>query len=250
MHIWRSRTDPDHVWRFCRYWQRTLLNKWNSREFAQRHGCRVPALYWCGTDIAHLPIESFPESFAVRPVIGTAQTGVYVFVGDYDLMNGRRVGKNELRTTLISAFGPVARLPILVEEFVRSPTGGYELPIEYKFHMFRDRIAVIEVMERRGRKERFHRQFDARWNLLTEPVHTQGPFGGVFPSPNCFDEMLSCARHLGAAFGTYVRVDYYASDKGAIFSEYSSLPGGGRHFTRFGDKYLGRVWDEVVPFAT
>ena len=246
----RRQTDPDRVWRFCRYWQRTLLNKWNSREFVQRHGCHVPALYWCGTDIAHLPIESLPDCFAIRPVIGTARKGVYVLVGDYDLMSGRRMGKDELRTTLIAAFGPVARLPILVEEFVRSPKGECELPIEYKFHMFRDRVAVIEVMERIGRNERFHRQVDVGWNLLAEPVHTQGPLGGHFPPPDCIDEMLSCVRRLGAAFGTYVRVDYYASDKGAVFSEFSSLPAGGRHFTRFGDEYLGRMWDEVLPRET
>lgn len=42
----RHRDDPDEHWHCCENWQRTLGNKWNSREFALRHGCRVPELYY------------------------------------------------------------------------------------------------------------------------------------------------------------------------------------------------------------
>ena len=47
-HAFRTREDPAETWRCCPYWQRTLIQKWNSREFASKHGCRVPELYWSG----------------------------------------------------------------------------------------------------------------------------------------------------------------------------------------------------------
>ena len=59
--------------------------------------------------------------------------------------------------------------------------------------------------------------------------------------------MMSSVRRLGMAFGTYVRVDYYATERGPIFSEFSSTPGASKQHTPFGDDYLGRFWNEVYP---
>src|SRR5688572_18144727 len=44
-----DRNDSEETWRSCcKFWQRTLTYKLNSREFAQKYGCRVPELYWSG----------------------------------------------------------------------------------------------------------------------------------------------------------------------------------------------------------
>jgi hypothetical protein len=116
MQVLRHRADPDRVWRFCRYWQRTLLNKFNSREFVQRYDCRVPTLYWCGRRIVDLPVESLSDSYVIRPVIGAASKRVYAVIGDHDLMSETTVTRANLRDRLVSEFGEVAAEPILVEE--------------------------------------------------------------------------------------------------------------------------------------
>ena len=43
---WRSSADHDERWRCCDVWPRSLINKWNGREYAVKYGCKVPALYW------------------------------------------------------------------------------------------------------------------------------------------------------------------------------------------------------------
>ena len=105
MEILRRRTDPEHIWRFCRYWQRTLLNKFNSREFVQRHGCRVPTLYWSGRRVCELPIDSLPDSYVIRPIIGDSARGVYAVVDGHDLMSATRLMKGELRDRLVAELG-------------------------------------------------------------------------------------------------------------------------------------------------
>jgi hypothetical protein len=247
MQVLRYRTSPEHVWRFCRYWQRTLLNKFNSREFVQRYGFRVPALYWHGRHLSELPIDSLPDCYVIRPVIGASSRRVFTVMDGRELMSDTRVGKSELRDRLRGEFGEVTTEPILVEEFVHSPGRSGALPREYKFHVFGDRIAVIEAQDRAGRKPKTQRQFDADWNPLPQPIHTRVTFGGAVDPPASLDEMIRCVRRLGVAFGTYVRVDYYDTDRGPVFSEFSSTPGAGTGHTRFGEDYMGRLWTEVYP---
>jgi teichuronopeptide biosynthesis TupA-like protein len=247
MQVLRRRTDPDHVWRFSRYWQRTLLNKFNSREFVQRHGCRVPALYWHGRHLSELPIDSLPDCYVIRPVIGASSRRVFAVVDGHELMTDTRLDKTELRDRLRADFGEVTTEPILVEQFIHPAVRSGALPREYKFHVFGDRIAAIELQHRSGRKPKMQRQFDANWNPLPQPIHTRVEFGGAFDPPASLDEMIRCVRRLGVAFGTYVRVDYYDMAGGPVFSEFSSMPGAGKEHTRFGDDYMGRFWAEVYP---
>ena len=83
----------------------------------------------------------------------------------------------------MSDFGEVAAEPILVEEFIHAPGRDSALPREYKFHVFGDRIAAIEVQERAGRKAKVQRQFDADWRPLPQPIHTRVTLGGAFEPP-------------------------------------------------------------------
>jgi hypothetical protein len=247
MQVLRYRTSPEQVWRFCRYWQRTLLNKFNSREFVQRYGCRVPALYWYGRHLSELPIDALPDCYVIRPVVGASSRRVFAVTDGHELMSDTRLNKSDLRDQLRGEFGEVTTEPVLVEEFVHSPGRSGALPREYKLHVFGDRIAAIEAQHRAGRKPKMQRQFDADWNPLPEPIHTRVPSGGAFDPPRSLDEMIRCVRRLGVALGTYVRVDYYDTDQGPVFSEFSSTPGSGTQHTRFGDDYMGRFWSEVYP---
>ncbi|MGK7943570.1 MAG: ATP-grasp fold amidoligase family protein [Microcystaceae cyanobacterium] len=249
LQIMRRQTDSDSEWKFCRYWQRTLINKWNSREFSQKHHCKVPELYWYGQNLKEMPIESFPDNYVIRPVWGTARKGIYVMSGNLDLLTNTSFEKTQLKEHLISQLGEVSKCPILVEEFVRSEQGEYKLPIEYKFYMFGEKIAFISVHERISYKSvKFSQQFTSDWQQLTEPIDNFVPLNSNFEQPQCYQEMVSCVKRLGVAFGTFIRVDYYATDKGAIFSEFSSIPHSLlQSITPFGDQYLGKMWHDIYP---
>jgi len=57
------------------------------------------------------------------------------------------------------------------------------------------------------------------------------PEAEVRDPPACLAEILRHAAVLGTRLGTYVRIDFFATDRGCVFNEFSSMPGGGRDYT-------------------
>lgn len=229
----RNKDDSDERWHCCDLWQRVLSNKWNSREFAQKHGCRVPALYWYGRRVGALPITALPEHFVIRPVWGDSRRGVYVVAGDRELLRQRVYSQAQLMAELRRDRGSISRFPILVEEFVKTEAGEYTLPVEFKSHTFGDTVAAIEVGRRTGTANAQFALYTPSWTRLQDRMNVNDVPGDFVPPPKCLDEILTYARRLGVAYGTYVRIDFYATDKGCVFSEFSTIPAGGCGFTQF-----------------
>ena len=242
-------TQPDSRWRRGEFWQRRLNNKYNSREFAKRHGVDVPELYWKGRSLRDLPWGSLPSQIVVRPCWGAVRKGVYVLDGDRDLLSDRRFEADELQRTLAPLFSGFPRHPVLVEEFLRTEQGRYALPIEYKFHVFRGHIGAIEVIERAtGKKgDATSRFFTSEWVRIEEPIRLCLPEGGPLDPPACLHQLVESARTLGGAYGTYVRVDLYATERGCVFGEFSSIPNDGKDFTEWADAYFEECWSANCP---
>ena len=243
----RRRDDPDERWRCCEHWQRTLANKWNGREFAQRHGVRVPALYWFGRRTAALPVESLPPQFVIRPVHGAGGRGVHVVAGDREILHGRALPRAELRAVLRGSLGRLARWPLLVEEFAVAEDGAVRLPTEYKCYAFAGTVAVIQVVNRARQHEARHRYYTPDWTPIDDPFQTENPLAPISAPPRCLDEILQAAAALGAACGTFVRIDCFATDRGCVFGEFSTTPNNGQGFTPYADTWLGEHWQRTVP---
>lgn len=240
---WRTGDEPDARWHCCDRWQRTLMSKWNARQFARHLGCRVPALLWSGWRTSHLPVHSLPDCYVVKPNFGTMGRGVHVMAEGVELRSGKPCSDRELLERLREERGEISNNPILVEEFVLSEDGARVLPIEYKCHVFGDKVAAIQVGHRAAGSltQRFYRD---DWKPFDDPMSRRKPLADLEDPPRCFDELLSYARRLGAAYGTYVRVDLYASEKGCVFGEFAPTPWGGSGFTPFAQDYFEQIWQE------
>jgi len=250
MYVSAHRDDPDPHWHCCARWQLRLSNKLSAREFAVKHGCRVPRLYWSGRFPDRLPLQSLPEHFVIRPTRGHSSKGVYLMAGETELMDGVPLTRAALRRDLRRRFGRVVRAPIMVEEFITDERGAYTIPTDYHCHVFGSRIGAIEVSPRRGRGPfgSLRNFYTEAWEPLPEPMYTSRlPYGGTYDPPACLDEMLHHARVLGTAYGTYVRIDFYASRAGCVFGEFSPTPAKGDFFSPFADTYFERIWRETFP---
>jgi hypothetical protein len=246
----RSRDDPDARWHCCEHWQRTLVNKWNGRELALRHGLRVPRLYWYGRRTAALPVESLPDHFVVRPVHGAGGRGVYVVAGDRELLGDVPLPRAALRPVLRRTLGRVARWPLLVEEFAYGEDGGPGLPTEYKCYAFGGTIGVIQVVHRTRRHAAAHRFYTPDWTPIADHFQTDNAPASPAAPPRCLDEILRNATTLGAACGTFIRVDCFATPAGCVFDEFATTPNDGRGFTPYADACLGELWQRTVPDRT
>ena len=244
----RSREDPLEAWRCCVAWPRTLVNKWNGREFAARHGCRLPELYWRGGELSSPPLAALPDRFVIRPVRGMDKRGVLVVSHGTELLNDEPLSSRELRSRL----SPVRRLlhpvPLLAEELIESEEGG--LPLEVKFHTFGDTVGAIQVVERTGAHSGTFRFYDPAWQPIADPVNTYHPQGKLRESPPPgLETVLAQSAALGKEIGTYVRIDFFAGARGWFFNEFCTVPLLGRRFTPYGDALLGGLWEETVPEA-
>jgi len=249
LHRFRSRDDPDEAWHCCDSWPRSVVHKWNGREFAARHGAPLPELYWHGGRLARVPLGRLPEDFVVRRVRGAWRDGVLVVVGGRELLRDEPVSRDELARRL----SPLRRRPspLLVEEFVAPGDGARPLPLELKCHTFGATVAAIEVVERTGGSVRSrHRFYTPAWEPFPDSMNTFIPDAELREPPACLPEVVAHVSRLGAALGTYMRIDFFPSGAGCVFNEFSSAPVSGSHYTPYCDELFGALWAEHVPDRT
>jgi hypothetical protein len=151
-----------------------------------------------------------------------------------------------LKAAVLSERGRFGVFPLLAEEFMTTPDGRYEAGLEYKFYMFAGHMGPIMTFIRRE-KEFWVRHYTQQWNQIDEVYLLSRPRDLPSPQPVQLEEMKSIAERLGAAFGTFVRVDLYLTSKGVFFGEFSSMPSGYKDYTPFANKSLGELWGKFIP---
>jgi hypothetical protein len=191
-----------------------------------------------------MPLGDFPEAFVIRPSFNAARIGVYVMVGGFDLLTRVAYTREELRTRLLQHPRRRSDPLWLVEQFIESENGGGELPVEYKCHTFGGKVGAVEVVLRKGGdippKFGF---FTPEWSKLSHGYRTKLELDWIDP-PKHLDEILECASRLSKVYETYVRSDFYSSDEGCVFGEFSSVPGNGHDYTDSLNGYFERLWQE------
>ncbi|MBF9252725.1 hypothetical protein I2I11_05450 [Pontibacter sp. 172403-2] len=231
-------------WKNVENWQRKLSNKYNSRQFASMHGCRVPELYWRGRDCNQIDFSSLPAHYVIRPTIGHSCKSVFLMKNGRNLMDGRSYPDAEIIKALNKALADDHYQEFLIEEFVRTEEAEYKIPNDYKFYMFNGELAFVQVINRFNRKKGFTSFYDKAWNLLENVNSIYKQAADLQVKPRCFDEMYAYAVSLSKTYEIFVRIDFYATDKGAVFGEFTPTPGLGAAFTPFGDKLLINYWDQ------
>ena len=247
---WRSSSDPDERWRCCDVWPRSLINKWNGREYAAKHGCRVPELYWHGRWPWQIPFDRLPPAFVIRPAYGFAKRGIFVVDSGRELLRDEPISPAEIRRRLVRGRAVDQWSRLMAEEFVTDQRGRYQPPVEAKCFTFGARVAAIQVIDRAASRARMapERHYTAEWQPFAQRLDDTRETGPLMDPPACLDEMVRSASRIGHTLGTFMRIDFFISDKGAVFNEFSSMP----YIvpTPYADAWLGDLWEENFPNAT
>lgn len=235
--------DPMDLWRDKPCWQRKLSNKANSREFAEMQGCKLPDLYFKGANVEQIDFSKLPSHYVIRPTIGHSSNMVFVMDQGLNLFDQKRYEFEEIRAILKDMVRKRPGLEILVEEFLQDEQGAYGIQTDYKLFCFKGEVACVWVINRESPTKGFASFYDEEWNLLPM-VNITYPFNANQERPACFDEMLSQAKKLSIAYDIFVRVDFYATPKGAVFGEFTATPSMGKNYTRYGKKLLAKYWNQ------
>jgi len=241
-----DKMDPLEKWMDVPNWQRKLSNKFNAREFAKMQGCQVPDLYWKGRDIDSIDFSSLPAQYVIRPTIGHSANLVYLMKNGLNLFDNKTYTPDEIKQDLKKAINNVSHLEFLFEEFVQTEAGEYTIPNDYKFLCFRGVIASIAVIDRVSPKLGYSRFYNENWQKMKK-IHFKYPGKEELQPPLCLNEMLSHAKKLSKAYGIFVRLDFFATNKGPVFGEFTPTPSIGKGFTPYGKKLLLDYWDKYCP---
>lgn len=235
--------DSVEKWKDVEHWQRKLSNKFNSREFAEMNGCRVPDLYWRGRQLETIAFENLPAHFVIRPTIGHNSRLVFLMKDRINLFDKKKYAPQDLKAVLSKALSKNPYLEFLIEEFIKNERGEYEIPDDYKISAFNGEIACIEVINRIAPKKAFCSVYDENWNKM-KAVKILFPFAGFQNPPKCLNEMVQNAKDLSRAYEIFVRIDFYSTDKGCVFGEFTPTPSLGDNYTQFGEKLMISYWDK------
>ena len=221
---------------------RPLGDKMAMKKYAasRASGVLIPETLWSGSKLSGF-LDTHPAGpWVVKPnhrsglvIFGSDSTPTdpHVVVSDEWLQerNGRYKGE--------WAYQFAKRC--LIAEANISPGG--DIPMDYKFYVFRGRIPLIHVDADRfdGISRTF---FTPEWRQISA---TNGfPASHGISAPDNLPEMLEAASKLGAEFD-FIRVDLYSDGKQIWFGEFTPYPAGGlRHYAPDSfDTWLGSFWE-------
>jgi hypothetical protein len=235
--------DPLEKWKNGENWQRKLSNKHNSRNFALAHNCKVPKLYWSGRNVKDINFDAIPENYVIRPTIGHSSKLVFLMKKGYNLFEDKTYSTDELKEVLQKAIDQNENLHFLIEEFLKNEQGEQKILKDYKFLCFNGEVACINAIDRFSPNAGTCTFYTEQWELL-KIVNKIYPSGSYTPPPKCLNEMLAQAKHLSKSYEIFVRIDFYATNKGAVFGEFTPTPSMGNGFTSFGKKLMINYWNK------
>src|SRR5688500_374190 len=82
--------DPVIKWKNVENWQRKLDNKYNAKEFAKLHDCKVPETFWRGRDLSKIDFDKLPQQYVIKPTIGYTCNLVFLFDSSINLFDNRK----------------------------------------------------------------------------------------------------------------------------------------------------------------
>jgi hypothetical protein len=235
--------DTLEHWKDGEHWQRKLSNKHNSREFAGKFGCKVAPLLWEGRNVDTIDFDALPDNYVIRPTIGHSSNFVFIMKNGYNLFDKKQYTPQEIRTVLQQQVASNQHLHFLIEVFLKNEKGETAILKDYKIFCFNGEIACIWVIDRLSPTSGFASFYDEHWQPL-KLVNTKYPQSEYQEPPCCLKEMLDQAKRLSRAYEIFVRIDFYATDNGAVFGEFTPTPSMGGGTTKFGQKLLMFYWDK------
>jgi hypothetical protein len=238
-----SKDDPIEAWMDGPNWQRRLSNKYNAKQFAEKLGCNVANLYWKGSNPDDINFKSLPEHYVIRPTIGHSSRQVFIMNKGFNLFDQKFYTPEVIRSLLKESIKENSHNEFLIEEFLQEEPGAYKILNDYKFFCFNGEIASCQLINRTGPKAGFGSFYDENWNPMTA-VHPGYPLVQSQPKPDCLEQMIAHVKALSRAYEIFVRIDFYATEKGAVFGEFTPTPGLGNGYSRYGQRLLISYWDK------
>lgn len=235
--------DPDQ-----RHPQRHIPFKLRNYRLAASHGIATPTVYRSWASLEAIDLTDLPDTFVLKSDGGAGGHGVLPLrrTGEdaYELLDGTRTFTAQEVRDRFASVGTLSP-PFFAEETLVQPGGG---PIPDDVKIYASYGTVMHTLLRRMPE---HANLGtARYRYLDADAQDLGKVAPrqkidpQIPHPEGLAQMMEHSAHLSRAVGIpFVRVDFYATDRGPVLGEITRVPGGAQHYIPSHDAALGQVWE-------
>ena len=208
-------------------------NKYESYLFAKNLDIPVPRLYYYGF-LHKLDLNKLPPSFVIKTIEGFGSRTVFPFI--------KGVNQFDKTVRFHDVLEKVKGRLCIVEEFLKNSDGEFFIPNDYKVFCF-DGIPELILLKRYKKSSYWQKYYTTDWTPLKDLRNASADT--VVPKPVELETLLQLAKKLGKYFkNNVVRLDFYITDRGVIFGEFTPHPFGGIGYTAFGKGYLNKLMEK------
>ena len=224
--------------------EKFLSKKLIGEEFSLRHDVPVVPKILVTDDYDDERLNTLPETFVLKSSVGYSAKQVFPINRGKNVFTGKSQSIEEILEKLrADSFVSNQKHSLIVEELIEDEF-GYNIPLDYKFYMFGEQIAAIQVIDRpnKSQSEQSHYFYDEEFHPIPLEILPVRKSQEVFQKSRHFDDMKRAAIRLGRAVNMFMRIDFYTSKDGFYFGEFTPTPEGGNGYSVEGDKFLGTFW--------
>ena len=217
-----------------------ICDKGSGRKFASMLGLRVPELFQ--SSVSHQEIRVFKPS-VVKPLNEDGGRAIHGMIPENgilrDAFNNQEYSDLEFKIKLKSYLDReyVRKDEWIVEELIQGPASR-EGACDVKFYAFYGEIGYILQVERWGLEGKKYNFFTPDGEIAETGKYQKK---GEPPPPLFTSGDLEMAKKISREVPwPAIRIDFFASDQGLVFGEFTLNPGAAGSFNQKSDKYLGQ----------
>jgi len=194
-------------------------------------GCPTARLYKVFETPEELDLSFLPSSYVIKLTFQSRGRGIVVVKDGVDQGTQKPVDIVQIREYLSKHLLPpgtnVTHQKVIVEELLEAEIPDTPL-LDIKLFYFAGELLFLQIIDPTKRPEnriypRFH--YSSNWQRL--PIHKlEAPLNEHMERPACLDEIIQWGNLVASAFfpHTFIRLDFYPTNKGAIFGETTLAP--------------------------
>lgn len=216
-----------------------LTDKVFAQQVVQRLGLDVPRQIASGL-LEGLSNSISESRYVIKPKRGSSSKGISLVDDRFDLFKRQRFESSflELYEPMLSVW---KSREFIVEELIRDVDSQYDpylnIPRDFKCFAAEGEFFWVNIYDRNYPKisEMKMACYDENWTRLSKTAESYRD-AGKMAEPKYFDELKEAVCLLSRNFPYFMRFDFYLSDRGPVFGEFTHTPSEGMHQTEFGER--------------
>ena len=220
-------------------------DKVNSNVAAKNIGVPVPEIYYILDNIDDIKSIQLPKNCVIKfNNLASGKGIVFRRGGVFDKFKNidgviKFLKNNKSQSQNCQKSIKKIKQKLIIEELLIDETGSFHL-IDIKLYYFYGKCYYLYMWEGwiHGPKRHYDTNFK-RIKLQKMDDHLKN----YHKKPKYWDEIIEYGNKLAEEYfsDTFVRIDFYSTQKGPVFGEFTFNPSGGNGFISKGDRILGKL---------